>query len=97
MHRRAPEVDGDLDDIVIGIAERGGSFEAAERLVSGIVQRFNLLGEYPHLGRARDHDLGPGRRSLAVGEYVIIYRIEDGELLVLRVLHGRRDLEALFD
>jgi plasmid stabilization system protein ParE len=32
-----------------------------------------------------------------VGEYVIIYRIEDGELLVLRVLHGRRDLEALFD
>jgi len=35
VHRRAPEVDGDLDDIVIGIAERGGSFEAAERLVSG--------------------------------------------------------------
>ena len=35
-HRRAPEVDGDLDDIVIGIAERGGSFEAAERMVYGL-------------------------------------------------------------
>jgi len=97
VHRRAPEVDGDLDDIVMGIAERGGSFEAAERLVSGIVQRFNLLGDYPHMGRSRDHDPGEGRRSLAVGEYVIIYRIEDGEVLILRVLHDRRDLEALFD
>jgi toxin ParE1/3/4 len=96
-HRRAPEVDGDLDDIVIGIAERGGSFEAAERMVYGITQRFYLLGEYPYLGRARDHDLGPGRRSHAVGEYIIIYRVEDVDALILRVVHGRRELEALFD
>jgi plasmid stabilization system protein ParE len=32
-----------------------------------------------------------------VGEYVIIYRIENGEVHILRVAHGRRDLEALFD
>jgi toxin ParE1/3/4 len=96
-HRRAREVDGDLDDIVIGIAERGGSFEVAERVVNGITQRFYLLGEYPYLGRARDQDLGMGRRSHAVGEYVIIYRIEDGDALILRVVHGRRELEALFD
>jgi hypothetical protein len=56
-HRCAQEVDGDLDDIVIGIAERGGSFEAAEPMVYGLTQRFYLLGEYLYLGRARDHDL----------------------------------------
>ena len=66
-------------------------------MVYGLTQRFYLLGEYPYLGRARDHDLGPGRRSHAVGEYIIIYRVEDGDALILRVVHGRRELEALFD
>jgi plasmid stabilization system protein ParE len=32
-----------------------------------------------------------------VGEYIIIYRVEDGDALILRVVHGRRELEALFD
>ena len=27
----------------------------------------------------------------------IIYRVEDGDALILRVVHGRRELEALFD
>ena len=30
-------------------------------------------------------------------EYIIIYRVEDGDALILRVVHGRRELEALFD
>jgi plasmid stabilization system protein ParE len=31
-----------------------------------------------------------------VGEYVIIYRIEDEDVLILRVLRGSRKIEALF-
>ena len=31
-----------------------------------------------------------------VGEYVIVYCIEDEDVLILRVAHGRRDIEALF-
>ena len=42
--------------------------------------------------------IGPGsRRSHAVGEYIIIYRVEDDDALILRVVHGCRELEALFD
>jgi toxin ParE1/3/4 len=96
VHRRAPEADTDLDDIVIGIAERGGSFQSAQRLVASITERFYLLSEYPYLGRSREADLGGGRRSYVVGEHVIIYRVEDGDVLILRVVHGRRDIEALF-
>ena len=95
-HRRAPEADSDLDDIVIGIAGHGGSFQSAERLVASITERFHLLSKYPYLGRSRDADLGRGRRSYAVGEYVIIYRVENSDVLILRVLHGRRDIEGLF-
>lgn len=62
-----------------------------------IANRFALLSTFPYAGRARDGDFGPGRRSLTVGEYVIVYRIQNDSALVLRVVHGRRDLAPLFD
>jgi plasmid stabilization system protein ParE len=31
-----------------------------------------------------------------VGEYVIVYCVENEDALILRVVHGRRRLEALF-
>jgi len=56
-----------------------------------------MLSGFPRIGRSRDSDFGPGYRSLAVGEYVIIYRVEEDEARILRVVHGRRGLDALFD
>jgi len=47
------------------------------------------------LGRPRD-DLAPGYRSYQVGRHLIVYR-QDGEaLLIVRVVHMRRDIAALF-
>jgi toxin ParE1/3/4 len=51
---------------------------------------------HPNLGRARDEDLRPGLRSFPVGEYVILYRIEDEDVVILRVLRGSRNMAALF-
>jgi len=48
------------------------------------------------LGRARDDNFGVGSRSFPVGEYVIVYCVEHENVLILRVAHGRRDIEALF-
>jgi plasmid stabilization system protein ParE len=58
--------------------------------------RFFLLSRHPYLGRSRHEDLGTSLRTFPVGEYLIVYGIEDGDVLILRVVHGRRDLEALF-
>jgi plasmid stabilization system protein ParE len=33
---------------------------------------------------------------MTVGEYVIVYCAENEDALILRVVHGRRDLEVLF-
>jgi toxin ParE1/3/4 len=71
--------------------------EVADRLTDTITERFFLLAGHPYLGRARDDDFGIGTRSFPVGEYVIVYCVEDGDVLILRVAHGRRDIEALFD
>ena len=51
--------------------------------------------EYPHIGRERDADLGRGLRSFAVGQYVIIYRFDQTDVLILHVFRGSRDIEAL--
>jgi plasmid stabilization system protein ParE len=48
------------------------------------------------IGRARDVDLRHGLRSFPVGESVIVYRIEGEDVLILRVLRGSRNIEALF-
>ncbi len=95
-HRLAPEARADLDDIAFHVASGSGDLAVAERLLSTITERFFLLSRYPHLGRPRDEDLGAGRRSLAVMGYVIVYRLDDGDVLILRVIRGSRDLEHLF-
>jgi plasmid stabilization system protein ParE len=74
-----------------------GSVDIATRVVDNIAERFWLLARCPYIGRARDEDLRPGLPSLSAGEYVIIHRVEEDELvLVLHVVHARRDLVALF-
>lgn len=87
----------DIDAIWSYIHAHSGSYEAADRLTDTLYERIVLLSRYPHLGRERSADLGIGSRSLAVGEYVTVYRLtSENGVRVLRVVHGKRDLETLF-
>jgi toxin ParE1/3/4 len=95
-HRVAPRAAADLDDIWYHLAKESSSIDVANRLIDSITDRFFLLSGHPYLGRAREDDFGVGSRSFPVGEYVIVYSVEDGDVLILRVAHGRRDIEALF-
>lgn len=76
--------------------KESGSSEVATRLIDAVTRRFSLLAVHPYLGRARDDEFGVGSRSFPVGEYVIVYCIEGEDVLILRVAHGSRDIEALF-
>jgi toxin ParE1/3/4 len=95
-HVRTPQADFDLDEIWHYVATRGNSFDIADRLVDSITDRFLLLASHPNMGRARDEDLRSGLRSFPVGEYVIIYRIHDDDVQILRVLRGSRNIADLF-
>jgi len=94
-HRRTPQADSDLDEIWYYVAVNSGSVEIADRLIDSITERFHLLATHPNIGRRRDDDLRAGLRTFLVGEYVIIYRIEDEDVLILRVLRGSRNIAAL--
>jgi toxin ParE1/3/4 len=95
-HIRTSQAGSDLNEIWYYVATKSGSLDVADRLIDSITDRFTLLARYPNIGRARDEDLRLGLRSFPVGEYVIMYRIQAEDVLILRVLRGSRDIEALF-
>lgn len=64
---------------------------AADRLATAIRDRVERLRHQPLTGRARD-DLRPGLRSVVVPPYLVLYRVQPDALLVVRILHGSRNL-----
>ncbi|WP_201410743.1 type II toxin-antitoxin system RelE/ParE family toxin [Mesorhizobium sp. J8] len=66
---------------------------AADRLLDRIENRWQQLAIYPASGPLRD-DIAPGIRHLVVGEYLTFYRVGEDAVEILRVLHGRRNIEA---
>jgi toxin ParE1/3/4 len=94
VHRLAPQARTDLDEIWDYVFAESGSEPIADRVIDQIVNRFILLSRWPRLGRPR-RDLRRGLRSHTVGNYLIFYRIVRGGILILRVLHGRRDIGSL--
>ena len=55
----------------------------------------HVWAEYPMAGRDRSEFM-EGMRSFPHGNYLIFYLPEPDGLLVLRVVHGARDLPSLF-
>lgn len=95
-HRRTPQADADLDEIWYYIASNSDSLDIADRFIDSITDRFFLLARHPNIGRARDEGLRPGLRSFPVGDYLILYRLDGEEVVILRVLRGSRNIAALF-
>jgi toxin ParE1/3/4 len=93
-YRLSRDAEMDLDEIWMHVAENSGAIEIDQRLIESITTRFDILSAYPELGRARD-ELREELRSHPVENYIIFYRIADDDVLILRVLYGRRDLGPL--
>ena len=82
----------DLDEIETFISEDSPS--AALRFLDSLSELFLKLTDMPGIGHKRAK-CGKGIRSIAEGNYVIIYRLKDDNLEILRVLHGARDPERV--
>jgi toxin ParE1/3/4 len=68
---------------------------AARRVVERLRAQAQKLAETPGMGRSRE-DLRPDLFSFPVGRHVLFYRPQPGGIVLVRVLHGARDLPALF-
>ena len=90
-YRLSTLAERDLEEIWSYDAE-DASPATADRLIDAIIDRFELLSEQPGMGRLRP-EFGEGVRSFTVENHVIYYR-HDMDVLIARVLHGRRDQAA---
>jgi toxin ParE1/3/4 len=64
---------------------------AAYRLIEAFFHRMDMFQRVPRAGVRRD-DLGPGYRAVPVGQYLILYKVGDTRIEVLRVIHGKRNI-----
>jgi len=55
---------------------------------------FEPVRHFPYAGAARDH-ISPGLRVTFHGSYAIYYLPHPEELVIVRVLHGARDVTGL--
>ena len=90
---RRPLAEADILEIWDYIAD--DSLTAADRWVDHLDEQFRVLATQPSMGRARD-ELAPDVRSFPFGRYVIFYMPLDDGIDVVRVLHGARDIDAVF-
>jgi len=82
-------------EIWVYIAENDNAV-AARMAATKIIDKFGFLAENPNAGRFR-RDLRAGIRSYPVGQYLIFYYLLEELVVISRVVHGARDLNALFE
>lgn len=87
------EADDDITEILTFIAS--DNFSAAMNLYDRLVQLFEMLADNRCAGRERP-ELKEDLRSFPEGSYLIFYRQWAGNVAIVRVIHGARDLDEIF-
>ncbi len=88
--RIAPAAQRDLRDIRVYSKAAFGA-RVALAYLQGLRTAFSLLSQRPHAGTSED-DLGEGMRGFSYRSHRIYYRVQDGGVLIVRVLHHARDV-----
>jgi toxin ParE1/3/4 len=68
---------------------------AASAFIKRINANFENLVRFPFIGRERSN-LAPGLRCLVVGLHLLFYTIETDEIMVVRVIDRRMDVDEEF-
>jgi toxin ParE1/3/4 len=90
----SPTAERDLVEIW-SYLDRHASRNVADSQIRKIEARCAKLGMNPLIGRMRS-DLLPELRQVLVNPYIVFYRLNKSDIEILHVLHGRRDLPAVF-
>ncbi|BAZ12375.1 plasmid stabilization system protein [Calothrix sp. NIES-4071] len=91
---RRPEAKTDLKEIWKYIAAQDK--ERASNFLKVLDEALQSLAQHPFMGKERP-EIMEEIRSFPVKSYVIFYRPLDNGIEVVRILHGARDIEALFE
>ena len=90
----SPRATADLIEIWSYIAE--DSVLNADAFIDRLDETLQVLASQPGAGRLRK-ELAPGILSFPFSRYVIFYRQSRRTIEVVRVLHGARDIQTIFE
>jgi toxin ParE1/3/4 len=91
--QRTPRAEQDLEELWFFIAQDDPA--AADRWLETLDEKIRLLADNPLMGPARP-DIARELRYHPVGNHLLLYRIIQGGIEIVRVVHGARDLLDLF-
>jgi plasmid stabilization system protein ParE len=91
----APAARDDLVEIWEYYAITIDNIDVADGIRDEFFAAFGELAKAPGMGHYRNDLVAEALRFWRVREYLIIYRSEKQPLEIVRVLHGKRDVQAL--
>jgi toxin ParE1/3/4 len=86
----SPAAEADIDEIWDDSADNWGP-DQADRYTDEIRDACHALAEGRKRGRRVD--VRPGYSKLSTGSHVIYFREHDSHLDIIRILHGKQDVE----
>jgi toxin ParE1/3/4 len=94
-----PAASEDIDEIIDYLV--GESAPAAQGFVKDLQQCFDLIAKNPKVGAPREYQSAAlsGMRMFPLKKfstYLVFYLSDEQTIDIVRVLHGRRDIEQLF-
>jgi toxin ParE1/3/4 len=94
-----PKAEEDLDDIFYYIALELNNKSAAEKMINLFSNKILRLQEFPFSCSLVEDDLlkDKGYRKLIIDNYIVFYIVneEDQQVIVMRVLYGRKKYQDL--
>ncbi|MEH2090190.1 type II toxin-antitoxin system RelE/ParE family toxin [Nostoc sp.] len=98
--KKRPQVIRDLIDLATYIAQ--DNLDVSDRFLTAAEATFKQLAKTPAIGKQCQFihpNLAEIRQVSIKGfqKYLIFYRITESAIDILRVIHGARDIELIFD
>ncbi len=90
----SPEASKDLDEILDYFASL--NVNAGETFVIAFESKCQKLLKFPNMGRSYQ-DIELSLRGIPLDNYIILYRLIDNGVEIVRVVSGYRNLEYLFE
>jgi len=84
----------DLDAIADYISRDSAFYASA--FVQGVLDTTKSLKEFSERGRVVPELCNPNIRELFVKEYRVIYSVEETCVVIIGLIHGKRDLDRLW-
>ncbi|MDY7007703.1 MAG: type II toxin-antitoxin system RelE/ParE family toxin [Cyanobacteriota bacterium] len=90
----SPEASQDLDEIFDYFSNH--NVDAGETFVIAFENKCEKLLQFPKMGKSYQ-DIEPSLRGIPLDNYIILYRLIDNGVEIVRVVSGYRNLEYIFE